>query len=43
MDYPVGAWGFGIERLAAAYYGIPDIRMLYTYDVEYIREFRVKV
>jgi phenylalanyl-tRNA synthetase alpha chain len=43
VDYPVGAWGFGIERLAAAYYGIPDIRILYTYDVEYIREFRVKV
>jgi phenylalanyl-tRNA synthetase alpha chain len=43
VDYPVGAWGFGIERLAAAYYGIPDIRLLYTDDVEYIRGFRVRV
>lgn len=43
VDYPVGAWGFGIERLAAAYYGISDIRVLYTGDVEYIRGFRVKV
>ncbi len=33
IDYPVGAWGFGVERLAAAYYGFSDIRMLYTKDV----------
>ena len=43
VDYPVGAWGFGIERLAAAYYGIPDIRLLYTRDIDYIRGFRVRV
>jgi len=43
VDYPVGAWGFGIERLAAAYYGIPDIRVLYTDNVEYIRGFKIRV
>ena len=43
VDYPVGAWGFGIERLAAAYYGIPDIRLLYSRDIDYIRGFRVRV
>ena len=39
VDYPVGAWGFGIERLAAAYYGITDIRLLYSRDYDYIRSF----
>jgi len=39
VDYPVGAWGFGIERLAAAYYGITDIRMLYSRDYDFIRSF----
>jgi len=43
LDYPVGAWGFGIERLAAAYYGIPDIRVLYTANIEYIRGFTLRV
>jgi phenylalanyl-tRNA synthetase alpha chain len=37
LDYQVGAWGFGVERLAAAYYGIKDIRILYTRDYDYIR------
>ncbi len=39
IDYPVAAWGFGVERLAAAYYGITDIRRLYTRDVDYISDF----
>jgi len=43
VDYPVGAWGFGIERLAMAYYGITDIRRLYTRDVDEIRSFPVKL
>ncbi len=43
IDYPVGAWGFGVERLAAAFYGISDIRMLYTRDIDYIRSFPVRV
>ncbi|MCX8165040.1 MAG: phenylalanine--tRNA ligase subunit alpha [Acidilobaceae archaeon] len=42
LDYPVGAWGFGIERLAAASFGIPDIRILYTSDVDFIRKFRAR-
>ncbi len=42
VDYPVGAWGFGIERLAAAYYGVEDIRILYAGDVRYITEFKIK-
>jgi phenylalanyl-tRNA synthetase alpha chain len=40
IDYPVGAWGMGIERLAAAYYGITDIRELYTRDVVKLKSFR---
>lgn len=43
VDYPVGAWGFGIERLAAAHYGITDIRNLYTSDVDAVRRFRVRL
>jgi len=42
IDYPVGAWGFGVERLAAAFYGITDIRDLYTRDVERIRSFPIR-
>lgn len=42
VDYPVGAWGFGIERLAMAYYGISDIRKLYTRDVDEIRGMQVR-
>jgi len=42
VDYPIGAWGFGIERLAAAYYNIQDIRLLYTTNIEMIRRFNVK-
>ena len=43
IDYPVGAWGMGVERLAAAYYGVSDIRELYERDVTKLRERRVKV
>ncbi|MEB3780218.1 MAG: phenylalanine--tRNA ligase subunit alpha [Desulfurococcales archaeon] len=43
VDYPVGAWGFGVERLAAAFYDLPDIRMLYTRDVDFIRSFPVRI
>jgi len=42
VDYPVGAWGFGVERLAAAFYGIQDIRDLYTREVDRIRSFPLK-
>jgi phenylalanyl-tRNA synthetase alpha chain len=36
VDYPVAAWGMGIERLAMALYDINDIRMLYSYDIRYL-------
>lgn len=39
ISYPVGAWGFGIERLAATYYGINDVRILYSKDYDFIRSF----
>ncbi|MCE4627744.1 MAG: phenylalanine--tRNA ligase subunit alpha [Desulfurococcales archaeon] len=37
VDYPVGAWGFGVERLAAVYYGFRDIRTLYTRRLDVLR------
>lgn len=36
---PVGAWGMGVERLAMVVYGIDDIRLLFSKDVEFIRRF----
>ncbi|WP_131159413.1 phenylalanine--tRNA ligase subunit alpha [Aeropyrum pernix] len=42
VNYPVGAWGFGIERLAMAFYGVSDIRKLYTRNVDEVREMRVR-
>jgi len=42
VSYPVGAWGFGIERLAAAYYKINDIRVLYSKDYDFIRSFPIR-
>lgn len=38
--YNVGAWGFGVDRLAMAYFGINDIRDLYTYSLERLRRLR---
>ncbi len=38
VDYPVAAWGMGIERLAMALYGVNDIRDLYSRDVGSIEE-----
>lgn len=39
VDYPVAAWGMGIERLAMALYGVDDIRMLYARDVGFVEHF----
>ncbi len=36
VDYPVAAWGMGIERLAMALYDLRDIRQLYSTDVEFL-------
>lgn len=33
------AFGFGIDRLAMSYYGIPDIRMLFENDLQFLRQF----
>ncbi len=37
IDYPVAAWGIGLERIAMALYGVNDIRGLYSYDVNFLR------
>ncbi len=42
VDYPVAAWGMGLERVAMAIYGLSDIRDLYTFDVNRVREFNVR-
>lgn len=39
VDHPVGAWGMGVERLAMVVYGIDDIRLLFSKDIEFIRKF----
>lgn len=39
VDAPVGAWGMGVERLAMVVYGIDDIRLLFSRDVEFTRSF----
>jgi phenylalanyl-tRNA synthetase alpha chain len=33
------AFGLGIERVALARYGIPDMRLLYTGDVRFLEQF----
>ncbi len=37
VDYPVAAWGIGIDRLAMALLKIPDIRELYSRDLRFLR------
>ena len=36
-DYPVLAWGLGLERIAMLYYGLEDVRELYKSDIEWLR------
>ncbi len=43
VEYPVGAWGMGVERLALAKYGLSDVRDLYSRDYEFLSSFRVRV
>jgi len=33
------AWGFGIERMAALKYNVPDIRYFYENDVRFLETF----
>ena len=37
IDYPVAAWGIGIDRLAMTLLGISDIRELYSRDLRFLR------
>jgi len=41
VQYPVGAWGMGIERLAMAVLGLNDIRLLYPYDISILRKMAI--
>ena len=43
VDYQVGAWGMGVERLALAKYGLDDVRDLYSKDYEFLSSFKVRV
>lgn len=42
VRHPVGAWGMGVERLAMIVYGIDDIRLVFSKDIEFIRRFPMK-
>jgi len=41
VKYNVGAWGFGVDRLAMAVIGVNDIRDLYTYSFEKLRRMKI--
>jgi phenylalanyl-tRNA synthetase alpha chain len=38
VEYPVLAWGLGLERLVMTVLGIDDIRKLYVSDIDWLRE-----
>ena len=33
------AFGFGVDRLAMLYFGVPDLRYFYTNEVDFLRQF----
>lgn len=39
----VAAWGIGIDRIAMAVLGIDDIRLLFSQDLEFLRNWRIPV
>ena len=43
IKYPVMAWGMGLERLALIYYGLNDLRQLYESDIDWLRNFKIKI
>ncbi len=42
IDFPVGAWGIGIDRIAMAILGVDDIRNLYTSNLDFIRKISLR-
>ena len=38
-EYTGFAFGFGVERIAMAKYGIDDMRLLYENDVRFLKQF----
>ena len=42
IDYPVLAWGLGIDRMALMHLGLSDLRELFTTDIESVRTRRGK-
>ena len=43
IKYPVMAWGMGLERLALIYYGLSDLRQLYESDIDWLRNFKIRI
>ncbi|EQD78876.1 phenylalanyl-tRNA synthetase, alpha chain, partial [mine drainage metagenome] len=43
LKYPVIAWGLGLERLAMILYGLKDIREIYNSDIDWLRNFQVRI
>ncbi len=43
IDYPVAAWGIGIDRLAMVMLGISDIRELCSRDLQFLRSKTVMI
>ncbi len=40
IDCPAIAWGFGLERIITAYYGITDLREIFKNDLKQLREMK---
>jgi phenylalanyl-tRNA synthetase alpha chain len=38
-EYMGFAFGIGMDRLAMLYYGIPDLRMMFTNDLHFLQQF----
>ncbi|BCU66585.1 phenylalanine--tRNA ligase subunit alpha [Sulfolobales archaeon HS-7] len=43
LDEVGGAWGIGLDRIALTRFGLKDIRLLYTRDVEFLRNMTVRI
>ncbi|WP_338599631.1 phenylalanine--tRNA ligase subunit alpha [Sulfolobus tengchongensis] len=43
IDSVAGAWGMGIERLAMSFLNINDIRLLYSTNIDYIRNVKIRI